>query len=201
MNKIGIFIGLMFFLGYSASAGAGEEIEARLDGAYEGLYVSLYGLQYPPNRNVLDACFKNNDRSCINAYERVQEAKKTLREIIDRDESFALANTLNKIFVHCGGNAGDSDFSCIGAVIALYFFNEERHQQPIMDALSKSGGDVISLVFGHHYPWFFNRPDPDRWIVFVNSLPDRLLPPMGKRITIQYFEDSKQNFERFGVML
>jgi len=202
MNKFLAFSLLLLSLcGCSGPANADKELESELTKAYEDLYLSMYGLEYPPNEKVLQTCKKNNIESCLRVYKKVQTAKKVVQNAIARDEPLALTTTLDKIVNKCSSEKSEDDFTCVGAVVSLYFFDKEKQQQQIMDALANLSSHSVKLVFNHQYPWFFNRPNPDQWIAFVNSLSDQMLPAMNKKIAIEYFEESKKSFEKFGVML
>jgi hypothetical protein len=202
MNKLLAFsLSLFLLCSCSSPANADKELESKLAKAYEDLYLSMYGLEFPPNEKVLETCKKNNIESCLRVYKKVQAAKKVIQDAIADDDTLALNSTLNKIVTKCADEKSGDDFTCVGAVVSLYFFDSEKYQRHIMDALSNSGSNSIKLVFSHQYPWFFNRPNPDKWIAFVNSLSDQMLPPTDKKITIEYFDKSKKSFEKFGVML
>ncbi|MCI0505835.1 MAG: hypothetical protein L0Z73_06950 [Gammaproteobacteria bacterium] len=202
MNKLTIVIlSVLLLSGCSQSANADKDFEAQLDNAYEALNLARLGLDYPPNQEILDNCVKDNDSSCLRAYNRVQEGKKFLLETISRDEDRVLRITLNRIETKCASEKTEDSFICTGAVVSLYFFNKEHHQPQIMDALLNKGENLVKWVFFMRFEWMYNRPDPDEWIAFVKSLPDDVMPPIEKDIEINTFEKSKQPFEKFGVML
>lgn len=202
MKKTVICLVVCFLLsGCISSASADKAFESKLDKAYEKLYSARFGLEYPPNQKILDLCIKHNDKSCLSVYTYVQSAKKFIHEAIENDDPIVLSNTLNKITVRCADGNNIKDFTCVGAVIALYFFDKEKHQQLIRDALAASGNHVIKLVFSSRYEWMYNRPDPDQWIKFVDSLPESAIPTAEKDAFVKYFEESKKSYEKFGVML
>jgi hypothetical protein len=202
MNKIATFLVLCFLLsGCTNSASAEKAFESKLDKAYEDLYSARFGLEYPPSKKDLDICKNKKIESCLRVYTAVQDAKKFIHEVIERDESLALSDTLNKITVKCGVENSMKDLTCVGAVISLYFFDKEKYQQQIRDALTSSGNSVIKLVFSYRYEWMYNRPDSDRWIAFVNSLPEPVMSHNEKEPFIEYFEESNKSFKKFGVML
>jgi len=146
-------------------------------------------------------CVKNNDESCLRVYKKVQDAKKFVLDAIEHDEAGVLNNTINKIVARCGGEKSKDDFTCVGAVISLYFLNNEKYQKRIQEALNNAGSNSIKLVFSSRYEWMYNRPDTDQWIAFVKNLPAEAIPPMEKKTVIESFEGSKTGFEKFGVML
>ena len=202
MNKHAIvMLSVLLLGGCSQPANAGKNFETQLDNAYEALNVARLGLDYPPNQEILDNCVKDNDSSCLRAYKRVQEGKKFLLAAISRDEDRVLRITLNRIETKCASEKNGDSFICIGAVVALYFFDKQHHQPQIMDALLNKGENLIKWVFFMRFEWMYNRPDPDQWIAFINAVPDDILPANEKVPVIRHFERSKQAFEKFGVML
>ena len=202
MNTLSILILSVFLLsGCSNTANAGKDLQSELDSAYENLYLANFGLEYPPNQKILDLCIKNSDKSCLRVYRKVQDTKKFVLGAIDKDEDRVLNNTLNKIVVRCSGEKSRDDFTCVGAVISLYFFHNEKNQKKIQDALSKASRNSVKLVFSSRYEWMYNRPDSDKWVGFVKTFPDQVITPAERATIIKAFENSKTGFEKFGVML
>ncbi len=191
-----------------------DDFELALKWAYHDLHLAHMGLEYPPRKEILESCWKSRDRGCLDAYLSVQQGKKIVLNNKDIDPNRTLSFTLDTICKQCDmaldhhkGIGVESE--CIGAVTALYFFNSEDEDKIILNRLEKASPLVLDWVLdGPRAEWFYNRPDPERWIDFVNNLPDETIEQMARpseemerSFIADKFKTKESEIEPFGLML
>lgn len=177
--------------------------------AYQKLWLTKGGLEYPPRQEILERCKKSKD-SCFKTYRSVQEGKKALLSKILIDPERALSFTLDTICVQCEKNieeikdknkALEAEGECLGAITALFFFYKDGQDRAILDRLLKQSSQVLSRIARHRCEWFHNRPKPERWIEAIEKLPDDQLEQWKKETIIEELKKNIKDIEKFGIML
>ena len=135
-------------------------------------------LSFPTTQEALDECVASKDESCLQLYSRFRRA---VQRLFDAGVETALKRTLTAVEAECRAAAspGSTPFSpwqsCRGAVTALYFFPSKAQDRAILAHLRTLNAAVLrnALVDSQGFTgdWVYNRPDPQRWIMFVESVP------------------------------
>jgi hypothetical protein len=189
-----------------------------LDYAYEAIYLSHFGLEYPGNKKHLDDCIKNRDKGCLSCYSVAKKGRDYLLKWITQDQDRTLKKTLDNIIYYCnedpiedyGSNEHTSKAKrynykigtlCVGPIISLYYFDQDKYDRVTLERLKHAPPKVINEVFGDNYEWMHNRPDPKRWIRFLENLPSNVMNKSKKTNRIEIFQKKKGAGEAFGVML
>ncbi|MCP3872914.1 MAG: hypothetical protein GY699_07140 [Desulfobacteraceae bacterium] len=195
-----------------------DNYTSSLKTAYQALWMTKGGLEYPPRQEILDICKQGKDPGCLKVYKHVQEGKETLLSKIASDPERTLAFTLDTICTQCEYGIDEVanekkgleiEGECLGAITSLYFFNKDHQDKVILDRFKNASPKVLTWVFAtSRFEWFYNRPNPDRWIEFSNNIPDDIIkemarPPgeMQREFIIEEFEKKIDDIEKFGVML
>ncbi len=195
-----------------------DNFSSSLNTAFQALWMSKGGLEYPPDQDYLELCKQGKDPGCLKVYKHVQEGKETLLKKIESDPERTLSFTLDTICTQCEYGIDEVanekkgleiEGECLGAITSLYFFNKDQQDKIILDRIKKVSPKVLSWIFvTTRFEWFYNRPKPDRWIEFIKSIPEKTLKEMGgphriieKETRIEEFEKKIDDIEKFGVML
>lgn len=211
----GLIIGfiVMLIIGCCKPCIVKDNFELSLKWAYQELALASVGIEYPPSKKVLSSCWKGHDRACLDTYFDVQQGKRVLIHNKDSDPERALSFTLDTICSQCDKPVDhikniSSEMECIGAIKALYFFNNPAEDMIIVNRLEKASPRVLNWVLdGPRAEWYHNRPDPGRWIEFVNRLTDETIAQMAdptekmeKSFIIDQFKMKEVEIEPFGIM-
>ncbi len=192
----------------AAEAKSIDNLEYSLQEAFRAISFIHYGLDFPPNQDIVDRCYANRDESCLRTFEPVIDAKRYIVTQVRADPDRALQITLDTIFkftevqadaIDRITNEGLSE-ECTyhGAIMALYFFNRDEQDRKILDRIKSAPLRVLNSLFGD-YEWQYNRPEPQRWIEFVKALPEKDFPASHKEYIISCFR--KAGRKKFGLML
>lgn len=200
------------FIGCKQSKKLSEGEQNSLKSVYYKMAYSKNGLEYPRNPEILKRCKAGKDKSCLESYQYVQEGRETLQVIIVKDAEAALEYTLDTICVQCGKeiiNSRDKDKieeslkvenECLGALTALFYFAEKEQDEIIRGRLLKQPPKVIEWLGRSRFEWFYNRPEPEKWISAIKSKPDDKIDPATKEVTIKHFQTPIDDIEKFGIM-
>jgi hypothetical protein len=204
---------LMLVVGCCKPCIVKDNFELGLKWAFQDLALASIGLEYPPSKKVLESCWEGRDRACLDTYLDVQQGRKILIHRKDTDPARALSFTLNTICKQCETPADNekgvgSEMECIGAIKALYFFNSPDEDMMIIKRMENASPRVLGWVLdGPRAEWYHNRPDPDRWIEFVNRLPDETIEQMAdpsekieRSFIADKFKKTEVEMEPFGIM-
>jgi len=205
MKRVIPIFSVLLLMTVNCSASKPEH-EYKLNDAYENIYLSHFGLEYPPNEQYLKTCQQKNDEVCLKPYKLVQQAKDYLLNAITENKEQTFQRIINTITVYCpktkNRNNTTDEYYCYGAVIALYLFNDPIYDSKILDFVHNAPKPVINALFATQYEWFYNRPNVDEWISLVTKLPKEILDEDEKRAPLYHFNEAKSHtFEKFGLML
>jgi hypothetical protein len=190
------------------------ELELELQEAFRSLYFSNFGRNYPGSAT-LATCTPEKDEPCYKIFNRVMDAKQFIVDQIQLDADLVLGITLNTIFdfaelipdyeqwvkLHPGKSIPE-ELTCQGAIIALYFFDQDDQDRVILNRIKTASPDILDRLFHKNYEWHYNRPDRDRWVAFVESIPETdFFSASWKRATIEAFRLETPHFREFGIML
>jgi len=190
-----------------------DDFEFSLRLTYESLGLTKQGLDFP-SQEALEIC--KQERSDCKNYSRnyiaVQNAKKNLLAKIAAYPERTLAFTLDTMCLECSQDtdkmskkgkvaAVEVELRCLGAIVALYYFNQNYQDQIIIDRFTNAPAEVLQWIAEGRYEWFYNRPTPEKWIEAINKIPDDRLEPALKKTMIQRISSAANKPEKFGVML
>lgn len=213
LSICGIIIMVLLSEGCREQAVA-DDFEAALRTTYQNIGLTKIGLDYP-SQEALEIC-KQHRAGCEKDYSRnyviVQNAKKELLAAISANPKRALAFTLDTMCRQCDKNterlrkenevaAFDVSLECLGAITALYYFDQDDQNQIIMDRLTKPVPQVLMWLTRFQFEWIYNRPHPQRWIEALEKIPDNQLKRDLKATIIEDFKEAGHHTEKFGVML
>lgn len=191
----------------SARDNATSDLERELHDAFKSISLSHLGLEYPPDNDRLSSC----TGGCLEVFNRVMDAKQFIMAQAHAMPEKTLGITLDAIFHYAlqipaassrpkSPDEGLSESStCFGAIIALYFFDRDAQDRIIFDRIKSGPPEVLDKLFVLDYEWLHNRPNPERWVVFVDSLPEKNFPAPFKKHIIETLR--KKDFKKFGIML
>ncbi len=189
-----------------------------LDYAYEDIYRSHFAMDSPYHKEDLDRCIKTGDKDCLFCYSSAKRGRDYLLKRISEDPDEILNITLNNIFNYCDKDlvrdyrsqehiiqAHSSNLKistlCAGPVISLYYFAQDKYDRVILERLSHAPSKVIKSIFKGNYEWMYNREDPNRWIRFIEELPDNVMNKDEKKANIEIFQKKKGDYKKFRLML
>ncbi len=191
------------------SAEPSDDLESSLHEAFKAIYLSHFGLEFPPNQEIANICYATQDESCLSTFERVMDGKRYIVSQVRADADRVLQITLDTIFRYAaipdnGTRQTDEDLieestAGYGAVMALYFFDRYGQDRKIVGRMKFATPEVLRSLFRIDYEWQYNRPDPQRWIDFVEALPEKSFPASLKEEIISCFRKSDRT--KFGLML
>jgi len=212
-NLICIFILLAFSLVSACSAenNRNGNLEPALQNAFRAIYYSTYGLDYPGDEEGIAHCIAYKDEECLKIFNRVMDAKQFIVAQIQADPERVLNITLDTIFTYAefmpDPKAKQSDpdeelhdvSTDIGAIMALYFFNRDEQDQVILNRMIKAPLKILEYLFYHPHAWMHNRPHPERWVTFVETLPENSFSIHDKKFLIDTLRTT--DYKKFGIML
>jgi hypothetical protein len=189
-----------------------------LDYAYGDIYLSHFGMGYPENEKRLDDCIKNRYKDCLGCYSAVKRGRDYLLKRISEDPDRTFKITLDNILYYCNKDllrdyrSNEHIFQaerynlkistlCDGPIISLYYFDQDKYDSIILERLKHAPPKVINEFFIIDYEWMYNRPDPKRWIRFLEKLPNNVMNKHDKAFKIKKFQKKKGDYEKFGIML
>lgn len=186
------------------------DLTSALHEAFSAIYFTHYGLDFPPNQDIVDKCYAYKDKGCMKVFNEVMDAKQFLMAQVKADPDRVLNITLDTIFEYAEKTPDpdkrktpDEGFTeatiCNGAIIALYFFNQEKQDRLILDRVKTASPKILRLFFVTYYEWQYNRPDPEPWVKFVETLPEKKYSAHFKKDAIETFR--KTDYVKFGLML
>jgi hypothetical protein len=208
-----ILLVLSFLCPVSACAAADNrpgDLTTALHKAFSDIYSTHYCPDFPPYKRNVDRCYAYKDKACLKAFNEVMDAKQFLMAQVKADPDRVLKITLDTIFEYAD-KTPDRDKRktpdeglteatiCNGAIIALYFFNQDKQDRIILDRVKTAPPKILELFFPMHYEWQYNRPDPEPWVKFVETLPEKEYSALYKKQLIETLR--KTDYEKFGLML
>lgn len=224
MNKSVIRHACYIFLLVLAFAGCKEQkktitdVEDSLKYVYTRLCLSKNGLEYPGEEQLKS--WKKEHQPFSKTYLLVQDAKNELMAKIKANPERVLAYTLDTIDTACGYSDEDRkamedsaaltiESECLGALTALYYFNEPDQDKVIINRLLKASPVVLGRITDvDWFEWHCNRPNPQVWVEAIKEIPDDQIGRDLKEGLLWNFEtvldpDSQLNRMKmkFGVML
>lgn len=163
-------------------------------GIYEGLWLVHNGLEFPPSRDVLELCKKNNYQPCLDVVRRVESAIYLLTRL---ESNEALQHVLQTVSKHCNiSNNRDSERLCVGATNALFYFKSETEDKLILKMIAGTSRQAQGMIFATDRNWLHNRPDNKPWVSFINNAD---FTGDEKKTLIGLFE-SKED-KKFGLLI
>jgi hypothetical protein len=194
----------------AASSKRSDDLERTLQDAFRAIYLSHFGLDFPADEDRANRCYVNRDEPCLRTFERVMDAKRYIVAQARADPGRVLQITLDTVFQYgdmisdpasrtAEGEGFFEASTCDGAIIAFYFFDRDEQDRKILDRLKSASPKVLERLFVTYYEWHYNRPDPQRWIAFVEALPERSFSAPFKKDTKDSFRNTTR--KRFGLML
>ena len=181
-------------------------LEKKFQDAFRSLYMTRFGLEGPKGERQLNTCIVSGNSRCLKLFKYVMDAKHFLQEQIRQDPHHALELTLDTIFkldpAPPPGKRRDlhDEAVSVGATFALYFFSTEEQDQILFQRMEHAPPAVLDRVFdGVNEEWLYNRPDPERWIPFINALPDSILTSFEKESRISSLKTPP--LEKSAIML
>jgi len=131
---------------------------------FEDLGLIGAGLDYPHSPEQLARRREADYRPCLNAYARVDAAK---RRLFAWGHERALQRTLETIAAAC--SEAEVEIACQGAVSALAFFSSSEDDTAIRDFLSNAPPAVVARMYGLDGAWLSNRHDPALWRAWIDQ--------------------------------
>jgi len=211
-NLICIFIVLALTLVAACNAkdnGSGD-LEPELQNAFQAIQLSIGGLDYPGDEEGLASCIAYKDKDCLKTFNDVIDAKQFILAQIQADPERVLNITLDTIFTYADlipvskipfmhpDELKNERLAYTGAIIALYFFNRDKQDQVILNRMKKAPLKVLKKLFRVDV-WLYNRPQPERWVTFVETLPENSFSIHDKKFLIDTLRTT--DFKKFGIML
>ena len=193
-----------FLLLVSAAKGQASPSPAAaqdLPDLFKQLTLSRLDRNFPAGEVALEKCRKNKEQLCLDVYAKVNQAKTALAGLAKSHADATFNTTLQTIEKSCEQSSHEHDQLCIGAIIALYFFNQPEHDKKIQTLVNSVAKKTFHRIFVTRYEWYFNRADAEDWIEFINALPESKLHSSIKPAITRYFELSRKTFNKFGIML
>jgi len=145
----------------------GNDVNLKTDVLFKKFYDAIRYIYFPGSQEILDTCYVEQEKKCIDTYKRATEAKNS---IFSNGPESALDATLSAINSNCKGGKRTNDATCNGALAMLYFFNSAEYDSKILSFFSTTNIEVTQTAFEttNGY-WLQTRPDKSKWIKFVNS--------------------------------
>lgn len=167
-----IIIVMSFFIISGGDENKKNNLAMVLKDAFSGIYLARFSKDYPFTNDVLYYCIKNDNKLCLKIYHRVTNAKNT---IISHASDESLEITLDIIESECLIKDGSQDGSqafvyCYGGIMSLYFYNSSENDKYIKSRLKGYSKELILLIFDHNYLWYYNRPDSDLWVKYIEKV-------------------------------
>lgn len=145
-----------------------QKMAALLKTSFEKIYLAKGGLAYPQTKEILDACVQSKDQPCLDAYNSVEEARNSIETIADLD---ALNTTLNIIEQTClADNDTMMNFTCFGGIMSLFFFNSPGQDDIILARVKNYPMKIQNMIFNNEFYWYHNRPNPKRWVQYIEEV-------------------------------
>jgi hypothetical protein len=196
---------LMVFLstGCKKEQAVANDFGSNLKFVYQRLGYTKIGKEYP-NQELLEIWKQNNSYS--KTYQHVQNAIKELLDKIKAEPKRTLAFTLDTVCLQCDRDKHeattiDDELECIGSMTALFFFTSDEQDKVILRRLTQATPNVLTWLSEFKYEWFYNRPNPQRWINEIEKISDNRFEQRLKETIIYRIKEAKHDSEKFGVML
>jgi hypothetical protein len=196
----------------SARGNRKGDLEPALQEAFRAIYLSTYGLNYPGDDEGLANCIAHKDEDCLKTFNRVMDAKQFIVDQIQADPERVLNITLDTIFTYAElipdptARLKSSDeglkeqLTYTGAMMALYFFDQYEQDHVIFNRMKTAPSKILNNLFSTAaYAWLYNRPYPERWITFVETLPENFFSTRHKKLIIATLKTT--DYKKFGIML
>jgi hypothetical protein len=195
----------------SARGNRRGDLEPALREAFRAIYLSTYGLNYPGDDERLANCIAHKTEDCLKTFNRVMDAKQFIVDQIQADPERVLNITLDTIFTYADlipdrikplkspDEGQNEELTYIGAIIALYFFNQDIQDQVIFKRMRTAPAKILNNLFNTAFEWQYNRPHPERWVAFVKTLPEDLFSIYRKKRIINSLKTT--DYKKFGIML
>ncbi len=207
---ISILLALSLVDACSAKDNRSGDLEPALHNAFRAIYLSTYGLEYPGDDEGVAHCIAYKDKDCLKTFNDVMDAKQLIVDQIQADPERVLNITLETIFTYAdlisdqkarqdsSGIIPNEETTYTGAIMALYFFNRDEQDQVILTRMKKAPLKVLEELFGA-YAWLYNRPHPERWVAFVETLPENSFSIQHKKTIIDTLKTT--DYKKRGIML
>lgn len=194
----------------SAAVSGDGKLELELQEAFRAFHIVHYGLEYPWTQDLLDGCYAGKaDYPCVKYFERVRDAKHFVSAQVRANPDRTLQITLDTIFSsgrpspmglsHAGQEENFGEATYYGAIMALYLFNRDEQDRQILARMKSASPKVLNDLFNISYEWLHNRPDPQRWVIFVETLSGKDFSEHAKKDIINTIR--KSDYEKFGLMI
>jgi hypothetical protein len=166
--RLAVLVLIMFFgCNYNTHESKQEELSSTLKTAFERLYLAKGGLEYPHSKEALDNCTQHNDKACLDAFNQVNHAKDVIASSADIK---TLETTLDIIEATClSSDEETAPFICYGGIMSLYYYNAPDQDTLIMNRMERYPKTIRNMIFNNEFYWYLNRPDPNKWIRFLES--------------------------------
>ncbi|KPJ94007.1 MAG: hypothetical protein AMJ53_06115 [Gammaproteobacteria bacterium SG8_11] len=146
------------------------------------------GKEFPYTQDRLALCQKTEDEFCLQAYQQVKKAKKSL---FSKSREQALQLTLDTISKECAKQQKrlEEDLACSGAITALYFFSSKNDDNSIRSFLKTTSQAALQIVVSNGNMWLSNREDKAAWQELIAKSP---LSAEDKKISLIYLDMEPQ---------
>jgi hypothetical protein len=205
-----ILLALSLAAACSAKDNRSDDLETALHHAFRAIYLSTYGLNYPGTDEGVAYCIAYKDKDCLDTFNYVMDAKQLIVAQIQADPERVLNITLDTIFTYAelipdpktrqdsSGIIPNEQTTYTGAIMALYFFNRDEQDQVIFNRMKNAPLKILEGLFGAD-AWLYNRPHPERWVTFVETLPENPFSIQHKKTIIDMLKTT--DFKKDGIML
>lgn len=138
-----------------------------LESSIENIYLARFSSEFPRTDSDLKDCVESDNKSCLEAYNNVKEAKKVLQ--VTSDE--ALGTILDVIGDACKvENLESKKGMCYGGIMSLYFYNSTEHDEKIFERINGYSTAIKKIIFNYDFHWFHNRSEQDTWVEYVSFI-------------------------------
>lgn len=184
-----VFIFLLVLgFGCNASNSEADNVDIFLAKAFNKIYLSTNGLEYPNTVRTLNHCIKYNDSECLESYNIVLSGRKMIRSVSSMK---ALETTLDIIERTClSKDENLANNTCYGGIISLYFYTSSEQDAKILNRIKTYHKDILNIIFGSEFFWFYNRPNKDAWVNAISAMDIDWKNDIHKQITLNLFRKS-----------
>ena len=167
--KIILISSLVFITSSCTSANEkNDDVVSTLNSSLSVISLARLGLEFPHTDEQLEICIKHESKGCVDVYNNVKEAKKTILSL-PADET--LKTTLNIIEETCVSEDPEVIYGiCYGGLMTLYFYDSPAQDKIILERISQFPNIIKELTFNNELYWFHNRPKPNLWVEYLSTL-------------------------------
>ena len=170
-----------------------KDLKLILETSFENIYLGKFGLEYPYTEDHLKRCIKLNLKPCLEVNNDVITGKKTITSL---PASSTLDATLDIIETAClSKDENVANSVCYGGIMTLYFYSSLEQDTRILTRFKKYPKKVRNLIFKTNYFWYYNRPNPDRWITYLSKADIEWMPSARKKNVMDLFKKDISEYD------